>query len=154
MGCLTSWAATVAGTPAGARRWWGPGHSAATSLLALADLQQQAPGTRVVWAVRSATPRPLVGKGSAEADELPARGRLATDLAALAGDPAGAARRDPGPPGGGPVRQQPGPARQDRPPAGRIGGWVVGRGGSGRQRPGGTGNAKWPIPTMDRLASC
>jgi thioredoxin reductase len=61
----------------------GAGHSAATSLLALAELQQQAPGTEVVWAVRSATPRPLVGKGSAEADELPARGRLATDLAAL-----------------------------------------------------------------------
>ena len=61
----------------------GAGHSAATSLLALADLQEQAPGTEVVWGVRSATPRPLVGKGSAEADELPARGRLATDLAAL-----------------------------------------------------------------------
>jgi hypothetical protein len=61
----------------------GAGHSAATSLLALAELQQQAPGTEVVWAVRSATPRPLVGKGSAETDELPARGRLATDLAAL-----------------------------------------------------------------------
>jgi thioredoxin reductase len=61
----------------------GAGHSAATSLLALAELQQQAPGTEVVWAVRSATARPLVGKGSAEADELPARGRLATDLAAL-----------------------------------------------------------------------
>ena len=61
----------------------GAGHSAATSLLNLAELQQQAPGTEVVWAVRSATPRPLVGKGSAEADELPARGRLATDLAAL-----------------------------------------------------------------------
>jgi hypothetical protein len=61
----------------------GAGHSAATSLLALAELQHQAPGTEVVWAVRSATPRPLVGKGSAEADELPARGRLATDLAAL-----------------------------------------------------------------------
>jgi hypothetical protein len=61
----------------------GAGHSAATSLLALAELQRQAPGTEVVWAVRSATPRPLVGKGSAEADELPARGRLATDLAAL-----------------------------------------------------------------------
>ena len=61
----------------------GAGHSAATSLLALAELQRQAPGTGVVWAVRSATPRPLVGKGSAEADELPARGRLATDLAAL-----------------------------------------------------------------------
>jgi hypothetical protein len=61
----------------------GAGHSAATSLLALAALQQQAPGTEVAWAVRSATPRPLVGKGSAAADELPARGRLATDLAAL-----------------------------------------------------------------------
>jgi cation diffusion facilitator CzcD-associated flavoprotein CzcO len=61
----------------------GAGHSAATSLLALAELQQQVPATEVVWAVRSATPRPLVGKGSAEADELPARGRLATDLAAL-----------------------------------------------------------------------
>jgi len=61
----------------------GAGHSAATSLLALADLQHQAPGTEIVWAVRSATPRPLVGKGSAQADELPARGQLATDLAAL-----------------------------------------------------------------------
>jgi Pyridine nucleotide-disulphide oxidoreductase len=61
----------------------GAGHSAATSLLVLAELQQQAPATEVVWAVRSATPRPLVGKGSADADELPARGRLATDLAAL-----------------------------------------------------------------------
>jgi thioredoxin reductase len=61
----------------------GAGHSAATSLLALAELQQQTPGAEVVWAVRSATVRPLVGKGSAEADELPARGRLATNLAAL-----------------------------------------------------------------------
>jgi hypothetical protein len=61
----------------------GAGHSAATSLLALAELQQREPGTRILWAVRSATPRPLVGKGSAAADELPARGRLATDLAAL-----------------------------------------------------------------------
>ena len=64
----------------------GAGHSAATSLLALAELQHQANGTEIVWAVRSATPRPLVGKGSAEADELPARGRLATDLAALVND--------------------------------------------------------------------
>ena len=61
----------------------GAGHSAATSLLALAELQEQAPGTEVVWAVRSTTPRPLVGKGNADADELPARGQLATDLAAL-----------------------------------------------------------------------
>ena len=64
----------------------GAGHSSATSLLALAELQQQAHGTEIMWAVRSATPRPLVGKGSAEADELPARGRLATDLAALVED--------------------------------------------------------------------
>jgi Pyridine nucleotide-disulphide oxidoreductase len=61
----------------------GAGHSAATSLLALADLQQQALSTEVVWTVRSATPRPLVGKGSADADELPARGRLASEVAAL-----------------------------------------------------------------------
>jgi hypothetical protein len=61
----------------------GAGHSAATSLLALAELQRQDPATEILWAVRSATPRPLVGKGSAQADELPARGRLATDLAAL-----------------------------------------------------------------------
>jgi thioredoxin reductase len=59
----------------------GAGHSAATSLLALAELQQQAPTTEVVWAVRSATPRPLVGKG--EADELPARGQLGLDLRRL-----------------------------------------------------------------------
>jgi Pyridine nucleotide-disulphide oxidoreductase len=61
----------------------GAGHSAATSLLVLAELQQQVPETEIVWAVRSATPRPLVGKGNASADELPARGRLATDLGAL-----------------------------------------------------------------------
>jgi hypothetical protein len=61
----------------------GAGHSAATSLLALAELQRQAPDSEVVWAVRSAIPRPLVGKGNADADELPARGQLATDLAAL-----------------------------------------------------------------------
>ncbi|HEU4399423.1 MAG TPA: NAD(P)-binding protein [Actinomycetota bacterium] len=54
------------------------------ALPALASrIQQQTPGTEIVWAVRSATPRPLVGKGSAETDELPARGRLATDLGAL-----------------------------------------------------------------------
>lgn len=61
----------------------GAGHSAATSLLALAELRRRHPGTRIVWAVRSATPRPLVGKGSAHTDELPARGQLASDLRAL-----------------------------------------------------------------------
>jgi hypothetical protein len=102
----------------------GAGHSAATSLLALAALQQQAPGTQVVWAVRSATPRPLVGKGSAEADELPARGRLATDLAALAGDPAGAARRDPGPPAAALCASNRDLlARTGRRPVGSVAGW-------------------------------
>jgi thioredoxin reductase len=59
----------------------GAGHSAATSLLALAELQQQVPATEVVWAVRSDRPRPLVGKG--QADELPARGQLGLDLRRL-----------------------------------------------------------------------
>jgi glycine/D-amino acid oxidase-like deaminating enzyme len=59
----------------------GAGHSAATTLLALTDLQRDAPDTRVVWAVRSASPRPLVGKGAD--DELPARGRLADVLGDL-----------------------------------------------------------------------
>jgi thioredoxin reductase len=59
----------------------GAGHSAATSLLALAELQDSEPRTEVAWAVRAATPRPLVGKG--QADELPARGRLGLDLHAL-----------------------------------------------------------------------
>ena len=59
----------------------GAGHSAATSLLALAELQHQVPPTQVIWAVRSATPRPLVGKG--EADELPARGQLGLELRRL-----------------------------------------------------------------------
>jgi hypothetical protein len=59
----------------------GAGHSAATSLLALAELQRQVPATEVVWAVRAAAPRPLVGKG--EADELPARGQLGLDLRRL-----------------------------------------------------------------------
>lgn len=56
----------------------GAGHSAATTLLALTALQRQEPATQVVWAVRAAQPRPLVGKG--EADELSARGQLGLDL--------------------------------------------------------------------------
>jgi hypothetical protein len=59
----------------------GAGHSAITSLLALAALRQQAPTTEPVWAVRTDIPRPLVGTDVA--DELPARGRLTADLAAL-----------------------------------------------------------------------
>lgn len=52
----------------------GAGHSAATSLLALAELERLEPETEVVWAIRSGRPHQLIGKG--EDDELPARGRL------------------------------------------------------------------------------
>jgi hypothetical protein len=59
----------------------GSGHSAANTLLSLARLAEQEPGTTVVWAVR----RPVVDKvyGGGEADQLSARGRLGTDLHAL-----------------------------------------------------------------------
>lgn len=59
----------------------GAGHSAANTLLALAALAAEEPGTEVVWAVRSASPARVYGGG--EADELPARGRLGSDLRAL-----------------------------------------------------------------------
>lgn len=59
----------------------GAGHSAATTLLALTGLQDDDPGTRVVWTVRADTPRALVGKGAD--DELPARGRLGAVLGEL-----------------------------------------------------------------------
>lgn len=51
----------------------GAGHSAATSLLALAELKHRQPQTEIMWAVRSERPRQLVGKG--DDDELPARDR-------------------------------------------------------------------------------
>jgi 2-polyprenyl-6-methoxyphenol hydroxylase-like FAD-dependent oxidoreductase len=56
----------------------GAGHSAATTLLALAELARQAPGTSVVWAIRSASPARAYG-GEA-ADALPARGAVGTRL--------------------------------------------------------------------------
>jgi hypothetical protein len=59
----------------------GTGHSAATTLLALAQLATEAPGTEVVWAVRGAGPQRAYGGG--EADALPARGALGVRLRAL-----------------------------------------------------------------------
>ncbi|ANZ39641.1 flavoprotein [Lentzea guizhouensis] len=52
----------------------GSGHSALTALVALADLAEQEPGTKVVWLLR----RGAVGNvfGGGEADQLPARGAL------------------------------------------------------------------------------
>lgn len=59
----------------------GAGHSAAGNLLALATLAEQAPGTRLAWAVRGSDLRRLFGGG--ENDGLPARGELGLRLRAL-----------------------------------------------------------------------
>ncbi len=59
----------------------GAGHSAANALLDLAELAQQAPGTQLMWSVRSAAPARVFGGGAADA--LPARGRLGSSLRAL-----------------------------------------------------------------------
>ncbi|PWK89530.1 pyridine nucleotide-disulfide oxidoreductase [Lentzea atacamensis] len=52
----------------------GSGHSALTALVALADLADQEPGTKIVWLLR----RGAVGNafGGGESDQLPARGAL------------------------------------------------------------------------------
>jgi len=59
----------------------GAGHSAAGSLLALASLAEQAPGTQLVWAIRGQESTRLFGGG--EADGLAARGLLGMRLKAL-----------------------------------------------------------------------
>ena len=59
----------------------GTGHSAATTMLALAQLASEVPGTEVVWAVRGAGPQRAYGGGTADA--LPARGALGVRLRAL-----------------------------------------------------------------------
>ncbi|MEV0131735.1 NAD(P)-binding domain-containing protein [Dactylosporangium sp. NPDC050688] len=56
----------------------GAGHSAANTLLVLADLTQEVPGTQVTWAIRAASPARTYG-GEA-ADALPARGAIGTRL--------------------------------------------------------------------------
>ncbi|SCG49743.1 FAD-dependent oxidoreductase [Micromonospora halophytica] len=56
----------------------GAGHSAANTLLSLAELAAAAPGTEVTWAIRSASPTRTYGGG--DADALPARGALGTRL--------------------------------------------------------------------------
>jgi len=58
----------------------GAGHSAANTLLSLAELAEQAPGTSVVWAIRSTSPARTYG-GEA-GDALPARGALGSRLRA------------------------------------------------------------------------
>ncbi|MFC4063619.1 FAD-dependent oxidoreductase [Actinoplanes subglobosus] len=56
----------------------GAGHSAANTILALAALAEQEPGTAVTWAVRSGSPTRTYGGQSADA--LPERGALGTRL--------------------------------------------------------------------------
>ncbi len=69
----------------------GAGHSAQTAVRALAELAREAPGTRVIWALRNPEP----GWGTHEGDPLPARAGLAAAAAELAGgaSPAVEARR-------------------------------------------------------------
>jgi RNA polymerase sigma factor (SigZ family) len=59
----------------------GAGHSAANSILALAELAREHPDTRIVWATRGEDLTRVFGGG--DADGLPARGRLGAELAAL-----------------------------------------------------------------------
>ncbi|HEX5522562.1 MAG TPA: FAD-dependent oxidoreductase, partial [Pedococcus sp.] len=59
----------------------GMGHSAANTLVALAQLAREVPGTRIMWAIRSTSARRVLGGGAA--DQLPDRGRLGSDLADL-----------------------------------------------------------------------
>ncbi|MEU7874634.1 FAD-dependent oxidoreductase [Dactylosporangium sp. NPDC049140] len=56
----------------------GAGHSAANTLLFLAELAGQAPGTSVVWAIRSGSAARTYG--GEIADALPARGAIGTRL--------------------------------------------------------------------------
>jgi len=59
----------------------GAGHSAANSLLALAELSLHAAGTTLIWAVRGTDLRRVFGGG--DADALPARGQLGSSLRVL-----------------------------------------------------------------------
>ncbi|WP_420405161.1 NAD(P)-binding domain-containing protein [Nisaea sp.] len=54
----------------------GSGHSAMNVILDLLDLQREAPGTQVIWALRRTSLDAVFGGG--EADALPARGTLGT----------------------------------------------------------------------------
>lgn len=59
----------------------GAGHSAANTLLALAELASQEPDTRITWAIRAADPK--AAYGGQEADQLAARGALGSGLQML-----------------------------------------------------------------------
>ncbi|WP_127782861.1 NAD(P)-binding domain-containing protein [Rhodococcus sp. X156] len=52
----------------------GSGHSALTAIIALAELEHEAPGTRITWVLRRGDVAATFGGG--QADQLPARGAL------------------------------------------------------------------------------
>jgi len=56
----------------------GMGHSAANTLLDLAELAQEEPGTEVVWAIRGTDPRRLYGGG--DDDQLRDRAKLGSNV--------------------------------------------------------------------------
>jgi hypothetical protein len=57
------------------------GHSAANTLVALAQLAAEEPGTRIVWAIRGTDARRVFGGSGA--DQLEDRGRLGSDVRGL-----------------------------------------------------------------------
>ncbi|GER22248.1 flavoprotein [Zafaria cholistanensis] len=59
----------------------GAGHSAANTLISLAGLARDVPGTRILWAVRGVSAEKAYGGG--DADGLPARGQLGSRLRRL-----------------------------------------------------------------------
>ncbi|MDQ0031481.1 FAD-dependent oxidoreductase [Arthrobacter bambusae] len=59
----------------------GAGHSAANTLITLAELAKDEPGTTILWAVRGASAEKAYGGG--DADGLPARGQLGGRLRRL-----------------------------------------------------------------------
>ena len=59
----------------------GMGHSAANTLLSLARLAEEEPGTEIVWAIRGTDATRLYGGG--DSDQLRDRGKLGTDLGSL-----------------------------------------------------------------------
>ena len=59
----------------------GAGHSAANTLISLADLVREEPDTTILWAVRGASAAKVYGGG--DADGLPARGQLGGRLRRL-----------------------------------------------------------------------
>ncbi|MEO8283430.1 MAG: FAD-dependent oxidoreductase [Pseudarthrobacter sp.] len=59
----------------------GAGHSAANTLINLADLAKDEPDTRILWAVRGSSAEKVYGGG--DADGLPARGQLGSRLRRL-----------------------------------------------------------------------